>query len=1279
MSAPTDLSTVEQRAEFERLLVEMIDGEWTVDKRNRLGELLRDEGLRETYVEFCHLHGQLLYEHGLLMAIFEETSSSNATQRPPLKSSRVVATLAGAAAVLAVGLAFAVSVDGTRTAKPDASVAIDNERAKAPEVEGHRDIELRHMSTAKPLSPDPREARRPVESVVAADLYQDRRLPPAFMLVGSQNRPPARSGSAVPKVEFNRDIRPILSDNCFACHGPDAHAREGELRLDLEAGAFDDREGSGAVITRFRPDESSLYERIVSDDEFLVMPPPDSEKSLTKQEVDLIRRWIEEGARWEEHWAFIPPQKVALPESNSDWARNPIDAFVLRELDRKGLSPSREADRYTLIRRVMFDLTGLPPTPEEVEVFVNDERPDAYERLVDRLLASPTFGEHRARYWLDAARYADTHGMHFDNYREIWPYRDWVVKAFNDNMPFDQFTVEQLAGDLLPEPSNPQLVATGFNRNNVTSNEGGSIEAELLHRYAVDRTETTATVFLGLTAGCAACHDHKFDPLSQREFYELYAFFNNTTQNGFDRNVKDTPPMIRAIAPDKLERIDQIMTELGEIEQKVDARVAELERTVDDVAAFVAGHAETLRKDPVSSDGLVMHLPISASLSRAGPPSRERPVEAARPGAEPAVNGPFEFIARTRGRPSLPSNPVAAPKLRDEATVVRGDRAPAKLEVRAAKIGPVARSKQRGVRKTVEVLKSNQLVVDGLAEWDIHKAMSIAAWVRPQREKFTYIVTRMSDQKNGPGFRFVLFSNNRPALELFDSSGTIYKVISGEPIPPGEWHHVVVTWEGKRFSTGANFYVDGELQSRDARFVDVDFPGVTSAPALIGTAPIGVDDVRLYDRLLRMEELREILRHDDVLESLAKSPEQRTEADRKLLLRNTLLRTDDEVKSLIARDGELKDEQFSIEFDAPTTLVMNELGKTPKAKLLRRGEYDQPIEDVTAGVPEVFPPLPEDAPLNRLGLARWLTEPDHPVMARVTVNRFWQQIFGTGIVKTAGDFGTQGEPPSHPELLDWLAIDFVEHGWDTKRMIKQIVMSATYRQASNVRPEHLEVDPENRYLARGPRFRLDAEMVRDQMLALSGLLVEDIGGPPVKPYQPDGLWQTVAYPTSNTANFSRDRGPKLYRRSLYTFWKRTAIAPNMAIFDAPDRESCIVRRERTNTPMQALVLMNDPQFVEAARVLAEKVLSERQASDDALLSELFYRVTTRPIDADELDVLRESLGRFRAIFANRPDAAADLLSVGEMPRNESLEATEAAAVAMVVNQLFNLDEVVTKQ
>jgi len=537
----------------------------------------------------------------------------------------------------------------------------------------------------------------------------------------------------------------------------------------------------------------------------------------------------------------------------------------------------------------------------------------------------------------------------------------------------------------------------------------------------------------------------------------------------------------------------------------------------------------------------------------------------------------------------------------------------------------------------------------------------------------------MSDHKNGPGFRFVLFGNNRPALELFDESGTIYQVISGEPIPPGEWHHVAVTWEGKRVSTGANFYVDGQLQSRDARFVDVDFPGVTQAPAVIGTAPIGVDDVRIYHRLLRIEELGEILSHDAVLDALAKSPDEWSDADRRLLLRGTLLRTDDQIRSLIARESKLKNEKFGIEFNAPTTLVMNERGRTPTAKLLRRGEYDQPIEDVTAGVPQVFPPLPEDAPLNRLGLAQWLTEPDHPLMARVTVNRFWQQIFGTGLVKTAEDFGTQGEPPSHPELLDWLAVDFAENGWDMKRTIKQIVMSATYRQSSEIKPEHLEVDPANRFLARGPRFRLDAEMVRDQALAVSGLLVKKGGGPPVKPYQPGGLWQAVAYPTSNTANFTQDHGEKLYRRSLYTFWKRTAIAPNMAIFDAPDRESCIVRRERTNTPMQALVLMNDPQFVEAARTLAERTLGRAPASDEALLTELFFSVTGRPVEADELAVLEHSLHRFRAIYSERPDAAAQLLTVGELPPNDSLDATEAAAVTMVVNQLFNLDEVVTKQ
>jgi hypothetical protein len=775
--------------------------------------------------------------------------------------------------------------------------------------------------------------------------------------------PSLGSMAAEDRVLFNRDIRPILAENCFPCHGPDSAARKAGLRLDRREVAVK----IGAIVPG-KTDESELVSRVFSGDPAERMPPPASHKQLTAAQKDLLRRWIAAGAEYQPHWALIAPVRPQPPPvTNPAWGRNPIDAFVLSALQQRGLQPAPEADRRTLARRLSLDLTGLPPAPAEVEAFVKDPSPAAYENLVDRLLASPRWGEHRGRYWLDAARYADTHGIHFDNYREMWSYRDWVIEAFNRDLPFDRFTIEQLAGDLLPDATPEQRVASGFNRCNITTNEGGAIAEEYLVLYARDRTETTARVWLGLTAGCAVCHDHKFDPLTQKEFYQMSAFFNNTTQGAMDGNVKDTPPVLFLPAPADRRRWPALAKELADAKRQVEER------------------------------------------------------------------------------------------------------------------------------------------------------------------------------KKKPG---------------------------------------------------------GDL--------------------------------------------------------------------------------DKSYQELTARVAALEKEEAAAKARGTAAHVMQERNEPARAFLLYRGEYDKRREPLTAETPALLPPMPADLPKDRLGFARWLLRPEQPLTARVAVNRFWQEVFGAGLVRTAEDFGVNGELPSHPELLDWLAVEFRESGWDVKKLFRLLVTSAAYRQAAVATPEKLEKDPQNRLLSRGPRFRMDAEMVRDYALAAGGLLVAKIGGPSVKPYQPDGVWEAVAMMESNTRNYQRDHGESLYRRSMYTFWKRAAPPASMDIFNAPSRETCTVRRERTNTPLQALVTLNDPQFVEAARHLAESALREGGATAESRLDFAARRLLARSFRPEESTSVLATLGKLLDHYRAHPEQAKDLLAVGEAKVDPAPDAATLAAWTMLMNQLLNLDEVLNK-
>ncbi|MCB1237452.1 MAG: DUF1553 domain-containing protein [Verrucomicrobiae bacterium] len=1024
---------------------------------------------------------------------------------------------------------------------------------------------------------------------------------------GSQKRPPTpfvqAAAGAEPgegEVSFNRDIRPILSDNCFACHGPDARARKADLRLDKEESAIARDADAEAPIVPGDPEASEFFQRLVTSDPDDLMPPADSHKHLTPQQIALFRRWIESGARWEAHWAYIAPVKSAPPAvARENWARNEIDRFVLARLEAGGLNPSPEADRHTLVRRVTLDLTGLPPTPEEVEAFVNDGSDRAYENLIDRLLESRAYGEHRARYWLDAARYGDTHGLHLDNYREIWPYRDWVIGAYNANLPFDRFTIEQIAGDLLPNASQAQIVATGFNRCNVTTSEGGAIAEEFLVRYGVDRVNTTATVWLGMTAHCAQCHDHKYDPLTMREFYQLFAFFNNTTQPGLDGNAKDSPPVIRVYADDaEKARAEKLRAEAGRLE-------GELKKAAKDAeTAFQAWAAA-----PDLAGKLGGAKPVGETFSHPAGNAAEKPLELGAAGAF-AAGEPFTIA----------------------------------FEFRA-----------------------------------------------PEGEGRSVLLDRTDPRDGDRGWRVVV-EDQGINVQLIESwPGKVLRSGNTRLFKAGASGHYAISYDGSGHSHGLRLYSKGKLLT--SRFVNEwadtlagDFKSNATLraggrDAESGLTP-GISQIRFFDRVLSEAEVARLAESGALLAAARKPAGKRGDKETQTLREAFLELFHEPYRTLVAKRSEIEAALSRVESAAPFTLVMQEKPDgTPGANILERGEYDKPKEAVQPGVPDMLPQLTHDAPRNRLGLARWLVAPENPLVARVVVNRMWQELFGTGLVKTAEDFGTQGEPPTHPLLLDWLAVDFVESGWDMKALYRKMLLSATYRQSSVITPGLVKRDPENRLLARGPRYRLDAEILRDQALAASGLLRRDIGGPSVRPWQPSGIWEAVGYTNSNTQTFYQDYGATEHRRTLYTFWKRTAPPPNMTLLDAPNREDCVVRRERTNTPLQALVLMNDPQFVRAARYLGLRALNERD-NVDGRLDFLAMLLLGRPLETGERETLKASLTQFENAWASaEPEAAAFL--VDSVNPAFSLDgglkpAPELASWAMVASQVMNLDESVTK-
>ena len=1002
-------------------------------------------------------------------------------------------------------------------------------------------------------------------------------------------------------VRFNRDVLPILADRCFACHGPDSAKRKAGLRLDREADA---RKAVG------KPDASELVRRITSADPDERMPPKGSGRELTKAQADTLRRWVAEGAVWEKHWAFLPPVRPGPPVvRDAGWVRTPIDRFILARLEKEGLHPSPEADRPTLIRRMSFDLTGLPPTPAEVDAFVGDPRPDAVERLADRLLASPRYGERMAWRWLEAARYADTNGYQTDAGRDMWRWRDWVIEAYNRNLPFDQFTIEQLAGDLLPGATLDQRIATGFNRNHRGNAEGGIVPEEYAAEYVADRVETTSTVWLGLTLGCCRCHDHKFDPFTQREFYQLFAYFNNVPEKGRAVKYGNSPPYIPAPTREQAQTLAAL-----------DHRVADAERRVHELRDSVI-EAQARWEKTVNSRDLPDWAPDHGLVAR--------------------------FALDDAGPLKVQNGqPVFAP----------------------GRIG-----------KALDLDGMRFAVAGDVGDFGFDDRFSLALWVRP-RALSGALVSRTVDEPRGEGYGVHLV-NGKVQVHLTKRwLDDALRVEAETRLEANRWYHIAVTYDGSRLAAGVKVYIDGVGAKTTTLLDELNQSFQTKEPLRIGTGggPGSrfnglADEVRVYNRAIDPAEARILATATSPGEIVGKPAAERTAGEAEKLRAFFIVtaapghirKAHQELRT--AREGRKK---F---VDAlPTVMVMQEMPTPRQTHLLLRGQYDRPGEKVTAAGPATLPHPPRGG--NRLDLAKWLVSPDHPLTARVAANRLWQLHLGTGLVATGEDFGTQGEFPSHPELLDWLATEFVRTGWDVKRMHKLIVTSATYRQSSRVPKTIPAGDPNNRLLSRFPRYRLSAEMIRDQALFVGGLLVEHPGGPSVKPYQPPGLWDEL----SGAGDYVPDKGDKLYRRSLYTYWKRTSPPPGLSAFDATARETCWVRETRTNTPLQALNLLNDVTYVEAARKLAERMLRERTTADDRLTL-AFRRITARaPTDAERV-ILRRTLDRQLADYRTDPAAARKLLKVGASAADARLNPAELAAYTAVCRLILNLDETVTKE
>jgi len=1068
------------------------------------------------------------------------------------------------------------------------------------------------------------------------------------------------------KIEFNRDIRPILSDKCFQCHGPGTQSAS--LRLDLEEGAKRELKGNRHAIVAGDPANSQIIARITATNPVIRMPRSQGGAAaadpLSPRQIALLTRWIEQGATWQKHWSFIPPARPVVPVvKDAKWVRNPIDAFVLQRLEREGLKPAHEADKATLLRRVTLDLTGLPPTLAELNAFLADKSPNAYEKVVDRLLKSPRYGERMAFPWLDASRYADSSGYQTDGIRYMWRWRDWVIDAFNKNMPYDQFTVEQIAGDLLPNATLDQKIATGFNRNTRGNAEGGIVPEEYRVEYLFDRVDTTGTVFLGLSVGCAKCHSHKFDPISQKEYYQLGAYFDNIQENGKARRVGNSPPYIEAPTPDQLPKIKQLDDEVAtarkawtKLQADVPRAQKEWERSLSGSKALIGG--------PIR--GLVAYYPFDGNLD-----ATVFVEEAKKANARPSRRRAAAVTDRTE--------PTLVPGVVGQAASFDGK---SFIENSSDLLGFKAHG--NGYIGYVDATDKTDHGANATVTYD--DGHTFAAWIYPT-DATGPIVTRddnLLDEPNGYGFKL------RGGKLQYDNvtkwNDESIQVETEQAISLNQWHHVAVTYSGSRWADGVKIYVDGQEAKLKALFDDLNaLAGLMKRePLRIGGGggmttrfKGSIDEVRVYNRALSADEVGMLANRTPVEEIAAMPEDKRSPAQantiREYFIEHAASPAIQQARAQVF-ETEARREQFHKD-EVSTVMVMEEMSPPRQTHLLQRGVYDKPGEVVTPILPAALVGSATTYAPNRLGLAKWLVDPANPLMSRVTVNRFWQQYFGIGIVKTVEDFGSQGEAPSHPELLDWLATEFIRTGWDVKAMQKTIVMSATYRQASNATDDVIERDPQNRLLSHGPNVRLSAEMIRDQALMVSGILTERVGGPSVMPYQPDGLWSEVV----GSATYVQDHGPNLYRRSLYTFWKRTVPPPTMANFDASARESHLVRPALTNTPLQALDLMNNVTYLEAARVLAERMMKEGGPTPDERIAFGYKAATLRSPSANENSVLLDTFAASLEKFKSDAAAAEKFVSnTGEWPRDKALNASELAAYTNIASLILNLNKTVMK-
>jgi mono/diheme cytochrome c family protein len=1089
---------------------------------------------------------------------------------------------------------------------------------------------------------------------------------------------PALEAAVPATLTFNEHIQPILAENCYACHGVDSGSRKAELRLDRAEFATAKRKDGGPAIVPGKPEESLLVQRIESKDEKKVMPPPEAHKTLHPEQIALLRRWIAEGAEYQEHWAYLAPvakQPPAVASAQVRGSRNPIDAFIHARLKKEGLSLSPEADRRTLIRRATLDLTGIVPTPDEVEAFVADRSPDAYEKVVDRLLASPRYGEHRTRYWLDYVRYADTHGIHIDNYRAVWPYRDYVIRAFNANKPFDTFVREQLAGDLLPAKTFDELAATGFVRSNMTTNEGGTIPEEVYVNQTRDRVEAFGATFLGLTTGCAACHDHKFDPFTQRDHYALAAFLGNTKEKPWDLNIAEPEPVLRLPKPDNQATAEVVLRARSELRAKYDALRAQARERVG------AWLAEGNRPKPVAANGLELRLRLDEGkgdgVKNSAPAAKVKEFTA---DTNPLIWGENAWLW-----PSMRMDILTRINLGALGDVEANEKFSAGgwIMLRAKPGGGV----RTGTGSGALLARMGEEERRGGAGWEIYQdggKFTISLVPGPEAPELDIPAAKASAPKNAKAGG----DNPRYPAAATPPKRGLSVTTSGE-FPRDEWVHVFFTYDGSRKATGLKFYVDGKAVPLDVKLNTLGPKDSirTDAAMHLGRRDdfqpmreTRFQDVRFYRRALTADEAARLPFEDPASEIVAREPnpagwstdEAFIVADRFYIGQKDAAALT-VAAALAAHDAALE----ALTKDGTATLVAIEKDTPAYADILKRGDYYARGERVEPAVPHFLPKLPAGVPNNRRGLAEWLLAPEQPLMARVTVNRMWQEVFGRGLVESAGDFGIMGDRPSHPELLDWLAVEFRTSGWDVKRLYRQFVTSAAYRQTAAATPDRLAKDPSNRLLSRGPRFRMDGEMLRDSALAVSGLLVDKIGGPSVKPYQPPGIWEEVAMPGSNTGVYKPDQGDGLYRRSVYTFWKRSSPPPALETFDATSREMVCTKRARSNTPLQAFITMNDPQWVEAARKLAERAV-KHAATAAARLDFLARSTLGRPLEARETKVIQAGLKTFSERFAVDGAAAKALLGIGESKSDEALAPGELATWAMVASQFLNLDEFLTK-